>query len=490
VTKRRPRSDSATEPPAHDDALDARTLPHNLEAERSVLGAILVHHAAYEIAEPIVRPEDFYRDAHRRIFSALTTLINRNIAPDFVTLKEELARLGELDEVGGPAYIAGLADGIPRATNVTYYAGIVREKAALRRIIYAANKVLIDAYAAEEPSEDIVSNAERALVDVAAGTRDSQQKSLKDTTNERFTAIEWRHQHKGQLRGIDSGYDSINDLTLGWRGGDLVIIAARTSIGKTTFTTNTAVHAALKGKRVATFSLEMTREQLEDRILSSLSGVDCSRIQSGVLGERDFTRLAPALEEMARMDFIINDRAGQTIIDIRRACRRIRSEGGLDLVVIDYVQLVPGSTNRRGATRTEEVTDIANRAKELAREMNVPVFLLSQLKRTEGRPRVDDLRESGGLEQAADLVGLLHRKDARASGPTEFIMGKQRNGPTGAVWLTIARDTLTFTDGGGPAPGTPQEPEKPRKKAFYGKRKRGELLDEEVPRDWTESSVE
>jgi replicative DNA helicase len=325
--------------------------------------------------------------------------------------------------------------------------------------------VLVEAYAAEEPSEDIVSKAERALVDVAAGQRDSSQRSLKDTANERYAALEWRHQHKGRLRGLDTGYGALNDLTLGWRGGDLIIIAARTSVGKTTFVTNTSMHAAQQGKRVAVFSLEMTREQLEDRILAMLSGVDCTRIQSGILSPTDFARLGPALEVMGTTDYIINDRAGLTILDIRRACRRLRSEGGLDEIVIDYVQLMTGSTQRKGATRTEEVTDIANRAKELARELNVPVFLLSQLKRTEGRPRVDDLRESGGLEQAADLVGLLHRPDARASGATELLLGKQRNGPTGTVWLNIARNTLTFTEGEAPQPASDES--KPRQRRRY-----------------------
>ena len=445
-----------------EEGIDARALPHNLEAERSVLGAILVHRAAYDIAEPLIRATDFYRQAHQRIYAALERLIDRRVEPDTLTLKEELLRTGELDDCGGPVYVASLADGIPRATNVTHYAGIVREKAALRRIIFAANSTLTEAYAAEESSETIVLHAERALVDVGAGVIDAGERSLKDTSNERFAAIEWRHQHKGQLRGLATGFDSINDLTLGWRPGDLVIIAARTSVGKTTFVTNTSMHSALTGKRWARFDYEMTREQLEDRILSELSGVDCTRIQSGILGQADFGRLGPALEQMAACHYIINDRAGLTILDIRRACRRIKSDGGLDGIIIDYVQLMPGSIERKSATRTEEITDIAKRAKELARELHVPVFLISQLKRSEGRPRVDDLRESGGLEQAADLVGLLHRPDARVSGTTEFILGKQRNGPTGTVNLTIKRDTLTFTDGGVEPPKAPESPKKPR----------------------------
>lgn len=435
-----------------DDGLDARTLPHNLDAERSVLGAILVHSAAFEIAEQHIKADDFYRDAHRRIYSRLSALMERNINPDFVTLKEELLRVGELDEVGGPGYISALADGVPKATNVTHYAGIVREKAALRRIIYASTATLTEAYAGEETAEDIVMHAERALVDVSASTGDNSQRSLKDTSQERFTALEWRYKHKGQLRGLDTGFTSINDLTLGWRPGDLIIVAARTSIGKTTFAVNTSMHTSQQGKRWGVFSLEMTREQIDDRILSTLSGVDCNRIQSGILGERDFGRLAPALETMARCDYIINDKAGQNILDIRRACRRIKSDGGIDGVLIDYVQLMPGCVDRKGANRTEETTYTANKAKELARELNVPVILVSQLRRSEGRPRLDDLRESGALEQAADVVGLLHRHDATVSGTTEFILAKQRNGPTGTRHLTIKRDTLTFTDGGVPEP--------------------------------------
>lgn len=450
------RAQSATyEAPS--DGLDARTLPNNLDAERSVLGAILVHAAAFEIAEQYITHADFYRVAHQKIYQRLAALFERNIAADFVTLKEELMRTGELEDVGGPGYISALADGVPKATNVTHYAGIVKEKAALRRIIYAASGTLTEAYAAEETAEDIVLHAERALVDVAASSRDSHQRSFKDTSTERFAALEWRYKHKGQLRGLDTGYGSINDLTLGWRPGDLIIIAARTSIGKTTFVTNTSMHSAQQGKRWGIFSLEMTREQIDDRVLAMLSGVDCHRIQSGILGQADFAKLAPALEVMARCDYIVNDRAGQTILDIRRACRRIKNEGGIDGIVIDYVQLMPGSLNRKGATRTEELTDAAKGAKELGRDLNVPVILLSQLRRTEGRPRLDDLRESGGLEQAADIVGLLHRPDARVSGTTEFILAKQRNGPTGTVELTIRRDILRFTDGGMPI----VEPEPP-----------------------------
>src|SRR5262245_56127432 len=307
------RAQSASyDPPEH--GLDARTLPHNLDAERSVLGAILVHASAFEIADQLIRGTDFYRLAHQRIYAALGRLIERRIDPDFVTLKEELLRTGDLDEAGGPVYISGLADGVPRATNVTHYAGIVREKAALRRIIQAASETVSEAYIGEDPSEMIVQRAERALVDVGAGTRDSGERSLKENANERFAAIEWRYQHKGQLRGLATGFASIDDLTLGWRPGDLIIVAARTSIGKTTFVTNTSIQSALTGKRWARFDYEMTREQLEDRILSQLSAVDCTRIQSGLLGQADFSKLAPALGQMAEMNYTINDRAGQTIL--------------------------------------------------------------------------------------------------------------------------------------------------------------------------------
>lgn len=466
--------DDRPEPPI--EGIDARTLPHNLEAERSVLGAILVHNDAFEEAGTIVKPEDFFRDAHRRIFAAIVYLREeRNSGVDFVTLKEELVRRGELDEVGGPAYVSSLSDGVPRATNVRYYAGIVKDKAALRELIYAANKILTDAYAAEESATDIIDKADRLLLDVQNAHVSQRMATVSESASALFKDFEYRVEHRGELTGIESGFKSINELTFGWQAGELIVIAARPSIGKTTFVMNSAVAAAKAGKRVVMFSLEMRRRQLEYRLMSSLSGVACSRLLSGYISSTENPKVAYAFNAMHEIPLVIDDRARQTVQDIRSACRRLKAEGGLDMVVVDYVQLMQGTLARKGATRNEELTDISRRMKVLADEIAAPVIMLSQLRRLDGRrrPGLEDLRESGALEQDSDIVGFLHRSDHRSGGTTEFILAKQRNGPTGTVRLAFDRDILTFTDAGpepedAPAPVTEDQQEMPG----MGERKR------------------
>lgn len=413
-----------------------------------MLGAILVHASAFGQVEGRLAPDDFYRDAHRRIFKALSTLIaDRRVDADFVTLKEELTRLGELDEVGGPAYISSLADGVPRATNITYYAGIVREKALLRRLIYAANQILTDSYAAEDTLDELLRKADRALLDVQRGTSTGRMVTLAQGSTELFNDLAARQEKRGQLTGITTGYRLINELTFGWQRGEVVVVAARPSIGKTTLAVNCGVHAASAGAHVAIVSLEMRRRQLEYRILSSLAQVDLTRMVSGYTTAAENAKLAAAFETMHALPLAIDDKAGQTVYEIRASARRLRSDAGLDLLIIDYIQLMPGTLQRRGATRNEELTDISRRLTEVADELNVPVLLLSQLRRLDGRrPGLEDLRECGALEQDAAVVGLLHRKNHREDGPTEFILAKQRNGPTGTVMLKIQRDTTTFTE--------------------------------------------
>jgi replicative DNA helicase len=369
---------------------------------------------------------------------------------DFVTLKEELIRIGDLDEVGGPAYVASLSDGVPRATNVKYYAGIVKEKAALRALIYAANKLLTDAYAAEDSAIDIVSRAETALLDVQNAHVSQRMGELRESTSALIADFDERVANRGMLTGVETGFTSINELTFGWQPGDLIVLAARPSIGKTTFVMNSALAAAKTGKRIAIFSMEMRRRQLEYRIVSSLSSVACTRLLSGFISSTEYPKISYAFELIHKLSVSIDDRARQTVHDIRSACRRMKAEGGLDMVVVDYVQLMPGSLDRKGSTRNEELTDISRRMKILADEIAAPIMMLSQLRRLDGRrrPQLEDLRESGALEQDSDIVAFLHRSDHRAGGMTEFILAKQRNGPTGTVKLSFERDTLTFTDAG------------------------------------------
>lgn len=440
-----------------------RGLPASNEAERSVLGAILVHNDAYEAVGTLLTPQAFYRDAHRRIWTAMARLLDHAIGVDFVTLTEELRRTGDLDDVGGPAYLSSLADGMPRSVNAKQYVEIVREKARLRDVIFTANRMLSDAYEAQDSAEDLIARADRALL-ALRGSNGHALQTLADTAAERFQVLEWRVEHRGELRGIDTGFSgsaewpSINELTLGLRAGHLIVLAARPSIGKTSLALNIAVNTARQGTRVAIFSLEMAREELDDRILSQLSGIPSSRIQGGFISEVEWPTLAQVLETMHALPIHIDDRPGQTAPDIRSRCRRLVSEyGGVGLVIIDYVQLMPGTLDRRGANRNEEITDISTRLKDMAKELSVPVMLLSQLRRLDGRPKIEDLRESGSLEQSADEVCLLHRKDHRVSGATEFILAKQRNGATGTVMLNFERETTTFTPSGEAVTEPPDE---------------------------------
>lgn len=442
-----------------------RVLPHNLEAERAVLGAILIQPEIHDVVAPVITSAAFFRDAHRRIFQGLTTLRDRQVEIDLVTLRDEMERRGELDEVGGPTYLAALVDAIPHASSARAYAEIVADKALLRNVIQKGNTIVGRAYEADEPAVDILKWSEQQLCDLTSG-RGGALVDLRHTAAALSADLAMRVERRGQVTGVDTGFDSINALTLGWQPGDLVVLAARPSIGKTTFVINSATAAARAGRRVAIFSLEMRREQLEYRMLSSLSGVGLTRMLHGALGQLDYAKISDAMEVLTELPVWIDDTASRTVWDIRAACRELRSHPGLDLVVIDYIQLMQGSSERRNATRQEEVADISRRLKILAGELNVPILVLSQLSRagegrSDPRPKLSDLRESGALEQDADIVGFLHRKDHRAGGVTSFIMEKQRNGATGAVNLTLDRDLVMFTDGGDEPAPDPDPPAKP-----------------------------
>lgn len=434
-----------------------RVLPHDLWAEAAVLGAVLVHNDAFDVALRVVTPEAFYRDAHRRIWEAMAELHDRRVGIDFITLREALTRRGDLEAIGGPAYLASLASGIPRSVNIVFYTRIVAEKATLRNIIYATNTALSAAYAAELPADQILTETDRALLDLRH-RRAGSLTEIRHHLTGLIAGLEHRAAHRGELIGLTTGFEAVNRMTFGWRPGELVVIGARPSIGKSTFLLNTLMAAAGAGHHAALFSFEMSHHELEHKIVASLSGIPLERIEGGFFAESEYAKLTQAFEAMRELPVSIDDTPVQTIHDIRAACRRKQAEGRLDIVGIDYVQLMPGSLDRKGATRNEELTDISRRAKTLAGELGVPVLLLSQLKRLEGskggsvKPKLDDLRECGALEQDANTVILLHRKSHRESGSTDVIFEKQRSGPTGTVDLFFDRETATFKD---PPPAAP-----------------------------------
>jgi len=435
---------------------DADTLPNDQDAERSVLGAVLANPKAMDMVSALA-PEDFYTEGHQSIFRAQRDLSARGVAVDLVTLKNALATAGQLKAIGGPAYLASLENGMPRSVNIGLYAGIVCEKALLRAVVFAGNDLVSSGYAADETATDIIQRADRTLVNLSR-SRTGRVTNLATQTASLFEEISWRSEHRDELLGIHTGFPSIDAMTLGWQRGDLVIVAARPSIDKTVFALNTAIQSVKRGKQVLFFSFEMNARSLYYRALSSESQVPLMRLRSGALGSPDFAKLANGINVLPTLPLLVDDMAGQTVWDIRSTCRRQQADGGLDLVLIDYVQLIPGSLERRGANRNEEITDISRKLKLLAGDLNVPVVLLSQLsraagKRTDPTPELTDLRESGALEQDGDVVGFLHRKNHREDGVTKFIIAKARNGPTGTLNLTLHGDVVTFTDGGDdPAP--------------------------------------
>src|SRR5687768_54915 len=435
-----------------------RTLPHNLEAERSVLGAILVHNDAFNQAVQVIDAHDFYRDAHRRIFDKMVALNERHQAIDFVTLKEELSRGGDLDDVGGPAYVASLADGVPRATNVEYYARIVKEKATLRNLIYAANKILTNAYEADQESDLILDEAESAIFSVADDRLKAGFVPMRDLVKESFPKIELLFEQKRLITGVPTGFVDLDTMTRGFQGGDLVIIAARPSMGKTSLVLNIAQHVALQPEHtVGVFSLEMSKESLFLRLLTSEAQIDSHRLMSGAIGQKDYSKISHALETLSAMRLFIDDTANLGVLEMRAKSRRLQAEQkGLSLLVVDYIQLMSG--RGRFENRTLELGAISRSLKGLAKELNVPVLVLSQLSRapearSDHRPQLSDLRESGALEQDADVVMLIYREDAYNrdpnhpdAGTAELIVAKQRNGPTGVVRLAFLREQTRFAN--------------------------------------------
>src|SRR5687767_8068284 len=434
-----------------------RSLPHNLEAERSVLGAILVHNDAFNMAAQVIDSGDFYRDAHRRIFDKMVALNERNQAIDFVTLKEELGRSGDLDEVGGPAYIASLVDGVPRATNVEYYAKIVKEKSTLRSLIYSANKILSNAYEADQEADLILDEAESAIFSVAEDRIKSGFIPMRDLVKESFPKIEALFEHKSLITGIGTGFTEIDKMTRGFQRGDLIIVAARPSMGKTSLVLNICQHVAMSGGVAGFFSLEMSKEQLFMRLLASEAKIDNYRLLSGQIGQKEYGNITHALETLSDAHLYIDDTAGVGVLEMRAKARRLQSEHGLDLLAVDYVQLMTG--RGRFENRTLELASISRSLKGLAKELNVPIVLLSQLSRapearSDKRPQLSDLRESGALEQDADVVILIFREEmykqdnepAETDGMAELILAKQRNGPTGIVKLAFLRQQTRFAN--------------------------------------------
>jgi len=433
-----------------------KDVPQSVEAERSVLGAILIENTAINRAQEILRQEDFYREPHRKIFKVMTDLSERTTAIDPVTVKEELSRAGDLEAVGGPAYIASLVDGVPRSANVEYYARIVKEKSMLRNLIDAGGRIVSTAYEASQDADDILDQSERLIFQIAQDRLREGFVPMRTIADQSLKAIERLAESRELITGLPTGYRLLDEYTSGLQPADLIVLAARPGMGKTSFALNVAQHAGLPGgSRVGIFSLEMTREQLFLRMLTGLARVDSHRLRTGRLTKEDWKQLTKAFGELAAGNIFIDDSAGISVLEMRAKSRRLKLERGLDLVVVDYMQLI--RSRSRFENRQQEMSEISRSLKELAKELNVPVIAVSQLSRApeqrgeKGRPQLSDLRESGAIEQDADVVLLLYREEMykpteENRGIAKVIIAKQRNGPTAEFDMAFIREYTRFED--------------------------------------------
>ena len=430
-----------------------KTLPNNLEAERTVLGAVLVDNAAFNSAAEILTRDDFYRESHRRVFDAMAALAERSQPIDLVTLKDELTKGGALEAAGGAAYLGSLLDGVPRITNVEHWSRIIKERAVLRNLIHASNRIVQSCFEGEDEAAVLLDRAEKAIFDIAERRIRQGFVGIREIVKESFRTIDQLSQSKEMVTGLPTGFVDIDEMTSGLQKGELVIVAARPAMGKTSFCLNVAQHASMRaGETVGIFSLEMSKEQLVLRMLCSDSRVDAHKLRTGRLQEKDWARLAKAYADLSASKVFIDDSSTLSPLEMRAKCRRLRAEHGLGLVIVDYLQLV--TSTGRVENRQQEISAISRSLKGLAKELSVPVVALSQLSRapearTDRRPQLSDLRESGALEQDADIVMFIYREEEykpsdENRGIAEIIIGKQRNGPTGTRKLAFIKEFTRF----------------------------------------------
>lgn len=433
-----------------------RTPPHNIEAEQAVIGAIFLEPEAFSSASELLLPEDFYRASHQRIYETMMKLSDKGEPIDLVTVTTSLSNAKTLDEVGGVSYLTDIAGSVPTAANIGYYSKIVEEKSLLRRLIRTATDIVTTGFSQEDEIDDVLNEAEKNILEVSHRTNSTAFQAIKDVLIEVYDNIETLHHQSGDLTGVPSGFRDLDRITSGFQQNDLIIIAARPSVGKTAFALNIAQNVAINtDENVAIFSLEMGADQLVSRMLCAEGNIDAQKLRTGNLEAEDWSKLTMAMGSLSNAGIYIDDSPGIRVSEIRSKCRRLKQEQGLGMIVIDYLQLIQGSANSRD-NRQQEVSEISRSLKGLARELNVPLIALSQLsrgveQRQDKRPMMSDLRESGSIEQDADIVGFLYRDDyydaeSEKQNIIEIIISKQRNGPVGNVELAFVKEYNKFVD--------------------------------------------
>ena len=422
--------------------------PQNLEAESSVLGGILLENEAVNQVLELLRPEDFYRESHRKVFRAIVELSDRSEPVDLITLSDFLKNRGDLEAVGGTAYLASLADFVPTAANITHYARIVREKSILRSLISTATEIATRGYEEQGNVDEFLDSAEKVIFDISEKKIKASFVAVGDMIKDTLKTVEKLYERKEMVTGVPTGYNDLDKLTAGLQPAELIIVAGRPGMGKTAFALNIAANAAFTGAGVAVFSLEMAKEQLVLRMLCSEARVDSSKVRSGYLGERDFPQLAKAAGRLHEAPIYIDDTPAISVLELRAKARRLVRDRSkkIGLIIVDYLQLMRGMGT--ASNREQEISEISRSLKALAKELSVPVIALSQLNRrvedrSDRRPMMSDLRESGAIEQDSDVIIFIYRdevynkSDESKKGLAEIIVAKQRNGPIDTVTLTF-----------------------------------------------------
>ncbi len=436
--------------------MNDRTPPHNIEAEQAVLGAIFLEPQAIATASEVLLPEGFYRASHQRIYEVMLNLSEKGEPIDLVTVTTALSNQRVLDEVGGVSYLSDLANSVPTAANIEYYTKIVEEKSILRRLIKTATGIVTNGYSDEGDVESVLNDAEKNILEVAQSKDSGRFKNIKDVLIDVYDNIEQLHNNDEEVTGVPTGFRDLDNITSGFQKNDLIIIAARPSVGKTAFALNIAQNVAVTAQEnVAIFSLEMGADQLVMRMLCAEGNINAQKLRTGSLEEEDWGKLTMAMGSLSNAGVFIDDTPGIKVNEIRSKCRRLKQEHGLGMILIDYLQLIQGNGNSK-ENRQQEVSEISRALKGLARELNVPLIALSQLSRgVEGRqdkrPMMSDIRESGSIEQDADIVGFLYRDDyydqeSEKQNIIEIILSKQRNGPVGTVELAFVKEYNKFVD--------------------------------------------